>query len=265
MAAELVIAGPGKPVVHRPAHDLESMFYVLVGICVLLNRPHEIKAEEDLLCFDTYFNSFHPSIAKTTTIQSNLGWAANILPHIAPYFHPLIPLLNKLRVGIVSPMDFSNGHFLAGESQVTHEFMINALLEALRDLHDDSWVPISPSSDPNDVPLPSASPVASPSSNGSDSESTGAESPIFHRQRCLPSRIRRPTPIRAISGSGFTPSQSPASSGSMSSNRKRLSSVVHDQYRDAKRSRSIPTPAAPLVRSRAWYSSTAPSAYRTKI
>ena len=109
MVAELVVTGPRKPVIHKPVHDLESMFYVLVGMCMLLECPYQIKVEDQLKCFDTYFNMFHPSIVKTTTIQSNVSWSVEILPHISPYFQPLIPLLNMLREKIIIPMNFSDG------------------------------------------------------------------------------------------------------------------------------------------------------------
>ena len=39
MSAQLVMAGPGQPVVHNALHDLESFFYVLLGICILYDGP----------------------------------------------------------------------------------------------------------------------------------------------------------------------------------------------------------------------------------
>ena len=60
MAAQLVMAGAGQPVVHDPTHDLESFFYVLVGICVLLNGPYKPKCDNDLAqCFDKYAENNH--------------------------------------------------------------------------------------------------------------------------------------------------------------------------------------------------------------
>lgn len=109
MVAELVVAVPRKPVIHKSVHNFELIFYVLVGMCMLLECPHQIKVEDQLKCFDTYFNTFHPSIMKMTTIQSNIGWSVEILPHISPYFQLLIPLLNMLREKIIIPMNFSDG------------------------------------------------------------------------------------------------------------------------------------------------------------
>ncbi|KAI9569834.1 hypothetical protein HD554DRAFT_2037832 [Boletus coccyginus] len=153
MAVELVAAGPKKPVIHRPVHDLESMFYVLVGICVLLGWPHNVKVEENLKCFDTFFNSCKPSTRKTSTIQSNFGWGSDILPNISPYFRPLIPLLNKLRAKIILPMDFVDGRFLMRGDEITHDVMVDALLEALCALDDNGWAQVTPPPKPSNEQL----------------------------------------------------------------------------------------------------------------
>ena len=85
MAVELVMAGPGKPVRHRPHHDLESFFYVLLGISVLYDEPRKLKPEDRLAeCFDKYFNMFQPSLQKMITIQLQLGWSASICEYISP-------------------------------------------------------------------------------------------------------------------------------------------------------------------------------------
>ena len=97
MLVQLVMAGAGQPVIHDQSHDLESIFYILVGICVLFDRPNEPKCDKDLAqCFDKYFNTFEPSILKTITIQSDLTWKPFILRHISLYFKPIIPLLTCL-------------------------------------------------------------------------------------------------------------------------------------------------------------------------
>jgi hypothetical protein len=61
MAGQFVMTGTGQPLIHEPIHDLESFFYVLVGICVLLDGPYWVKSDKDLAeCFDKYFNTFQP-------------------------------------------------------------------------------------------------------------------------------------------------------------------------------------------------------------
>ena len=97
MSTELVMAGPGQPVTHNPLHNLESFFYVFIGICMLYSEPSKQKSKEELKeCYDKLFNTFNPSILKTITIQSDLTWFPFVVKHISPYFQPLIPLLNDL-------------------------------------------------------------------------------------------------------------------------------------------------------------------------
>ena len=97
MSAELVMAGPGQPVIHQLVHDLESCFYVLVGIFILLDKPYKPKSDKELTqCFDKYFNTFEPSILKTIMIQADLTWEPFILQHISPYFEPATKLLTCL-------------------------------------------------------------------------------------------------------------------------------------------------------------------------
>lgn len=94
MSAELVMAGVGQPVTHQSNHDLELLFYVLLGVCLLLDKPYKPKCDEHLAeCFNKFFNTFEPSVLKTITIQSNLMWMPFILQHISEYFQPIIPLL----------------------------------------------------------------------------------------------------------------------------------------------------------------------------
>ena len=98
MSAKLVMAGPGQLVVHDVSHNLESLFYILVGICVLLDEPFKFKSNDDLSrCFDKYFNTFEPSVLKSVIIQSDLTWFPMIIDHISTYFKPLLPLLTRLR------------------------------------------------------------------------------------------------------------------------------------------------------------------------
>ncbi|KAI6111917.1 hypothetical protein EV401DRAFT_1890587 [Pisolithus croceorrhizus] len=96
-------------------------------ICVLFDEPHQPKPEAKLTeCFDVYFNTFEPSLLKTTTIQSKMGWSYNIIKHISPYFQPLVPLLNISQERIVPPMDFVDNSFCSN-SPITHDEMSQAL------------------------------------------------------------------------------------------------------------------------------------------
>lgn len=259
MALELVVAGPGTPVVHRPAHDLESLFYVFVGVCVLFEHPHKMKKGDQASCFDKYFNSFRPSSTKTAVIQSDVGWAYSILPHISPYFRPLIPLLNKLRQRIIVPMRYLDDRLIHKGDEVTHQFMFDAFLDALRKLGDEGWVKVPPPPDTDDGPSPAPAPAPAPSpapspetSSSSDSYDPDDEgSSAVESVGCFfPRHIRRPSPLRDISGSGFGDSQYASSSNS---NRRRYSNIDPSDLptRSAKRPRRSPGPPSPRSRSRA--------------
>ena len=149
MAAQLAMAGPGQPVKHEPSHDLESIFYVLVGIFVLLDEPYKPKCDADLAqCFDKYFNTFEPSVLKTAIIQSNMTWVPLIVRHISPYFSPAIDLLTHLRDTLICPMSMGIADNFHRETPFTHVNFINALVNALSCLQPDAW---EPRSRPKDV------------------------------------------------------------------------------------------------------------------
>ncbi|KAF9228180.1 hypothetical protein BS17DRAFT_850230 [Gyrodon lividus] len=141
MSAQLVMAGPGQPVVHDLLHNLESFFYVLVGICVLLDQPLQTKCEECLAhCFDKLFNTFEPSVLKTIIIQSDLTWVPLVVNHISPYFKPIIPLLTSLRKEIILPLaSDDNGGFLC-KTSFNHDTIIELIITTLSNLPDDTWV-----------------------------------------------------------------------------------------------------------------------------
>ena len=99
------MAGPRQPVIHDAPHDLESLFYILVGICVLLDTPFKFKSNDKLsCCFNKYFNTFEPSVLKSIIIQSDFTWFLMIVDHISPYFKPLLLLLTHLCQDIVSTL-----------------------------------------------------------------------------------------------------------------------------------------------------------------
>ncbi|KAI5986625.1 hypothetical protein EDD15DRAFT_2373072 [Pisolithus albus] len=228
MATELVMAGAAKPIAHTAGHDLESLFYVLLGICVLFDEPHRPKPEAKLAeCFDVYFNTFEPSLLKTTTIQSKMGWSYNIIQHISPYFRPLVPLLNVLRERIVLPMDFVDDSFRS-DGPITHDEMSQALLQALCSLDDQFWVPhASPAHAKEPADYNSDHDVRSIASEPDESSELSDASQSAHMPRIL-----RPLPIRQSSGPGFS-----SSASSSSIYRRQLSNDADSESRALKRSR----------------------------
>ncbi|KAI5985786.1 hypothetical protein EDD15DRAFT_2373882 [Pisolithus albus] len=139
MSAQLVMAGAGKPVVHELVHDLESLFYVLVGICVFLDSPSNLKCKKDLAqCFDKYFNTFKPSVLKTITIQSDITWTPFILQHVSKYFKPIIPLLTQLHDAVIIPLFFDNHSNVTHRKPFTHDMFITNIIEMLSHLGPDA-------------------------------------------------------------------------------------------------------------------------------
>ncbi|KAF8836313.1 hypothetical protein BDN67DRAFT_984024 [Paxillus ammoniavirescens] len=127
MAAELVKAGPGQPVSHTVMH------YVLLGFCMLYDKPCKRKPEPQIVsCFNIFFNISKPSLGKTINIQLQLSWSTRILPFISPYYKPLIHLHKMLRKNIVLLMSFSDNKVHSGN--ITHVEIVEGLLDILRSL-----------------------------------------------------------------------------------------------------------------------------------
>ena len=91
---------------HRVVHDLESAFYVLLFICTHLEGPR--NAVRDPPLYGALGEQFYPSHMKswfTTDDLATLGhlkssqmflhFEERILPHISPFFKPLVPYLKK--------------------------------------------------------------------------------------------------------------------------------------------------------------------------
>ena len=137
------MAGAGQLVTHEPIHDLESFFYVLVSICILLDGPYKPKCDKDLAhCFNKYFNTFEPSILKMITMQSDLTWKLFILQHISTYFEPIIDLLTRLHDAIIVPLS-TNDHGNVRHSQsFTHDMFIANIIQTLSHLDADVWISV---------------------------------------------------------------------------------------------------------------------------
>ena len=210
MAAQLVMAGAGQPVVHDPTHDLESFFYVLVGICVLLDGPYKPKCDNDLAqCFDKYFNTFEPSMLKTITIQSDITWKPFILQHISDYFKPVINLLTHLRNAIIVPLSADNHSDVSRKTPFTHDMFIAAIIQTLSELGPDTWIPVDHSDDQVGPEMKISSDdslkladvmieVNPPPEDSADESSNKPSSPSN-----LPFLIPRPMPHRRSAGPGF--------------------------------------------------------------
>jgi len=143
MLAQLVMAGAGQLVIHEPIHDLESFFYVLISICILLNGPYKPKSDKDLgQCFNKFFNTFELSVLKTITIPLNLTWKPSILQYVSTYFEPIIDLLTCLRDAIIVPLSTDDHSNISCNKSFTHNMFIANIIQTLSHLNADAWMPV---------------------------------------------------------------------------------------------------------------------------
>ncbi|KIM57137.1 hypothetical protein SCLCIDRAFT_29083 [Scleroderma citrinum Foug A] len=216
MSAQLVMAGAGQPVIHNQGHDLETIFYVLVGICVLFNRPSKLKCDKDLVqCFDRYFNTFEPSVLKTITIQSDLTWQPFILQHISMYFQPIIPLLTRLQKGVILPLSTDNDGNVHCKVDFTHDMFISTIIETLLDLGPGAWTPVDqeggngddsePDMDHHETKSDLADLASDVNSSPADTphESPKSISSSQLNVSTLPPMLPRPTSHQPSAGPGF--------------------------------------------------------------
>ena len=217
MSAQLVMAGTGQPVIHDQSHNLESIFYVLVGICVLFDRPNKPKCNKDLAqCFDKYINTFEPSVLKTITIQSDLTWKPFILHHISLYFQPIIPLLTRLQKDIILPLSTDDNDNVHRKVDFTHDMFINAIIETLLYLGPGAWIPVDQEGDNGDDSKPHvdhyetksnsadlASEVNFPPADAPHESLESISSSYLLNISTLPPMLPRPAPYQPSAGLGF--------------------------------------------------------------
>ena len=89
-------------------------------------------------CFDPFFAVTRPSILKTITVQSNFGWTALMIPHILPYFQPVVPLLKKIRQELIVLIR-QEGEEICANQKFSHDF-IDAIVTTLSELPDSCWL-----------------------------------------------------------------------------------------------------------------------------
>ena len=88
MAAELLLKG--NKVTHCPAHDLESLFYVLTFICTNLTGPNTPRSLDELLNFSSLPMAawFAPDTSFKGLATSKLGIAHAFESCIVDRFSP---------------------------------------------------------------------------------------------------------------------------------------------------------------------------------
>lgn len=131
MAVELLLEG--KEVTHRPSHDLESLFYVLVYICTNLGGPMTPRPLEELLQFSSLPIAawFAPETSFEGLATNKLGVAhafkRRIVDRFSPYFDDIKPCVMELFHAM-----YPNGPQI--KSALSHDRMIEIFTETLEKL-----------------------------------------------------------------------------------------------------------------------------------
>ncbi|KAI5999608.1 hypothetical protein EDD15DRAFT_2160638 [Pisolithus albus] len=118
---------PSKDFTHTFSHDLESLIYVLVWICILYQAPNEIRSDRTIeqTCLK------HWALAKTSTDIRHL-WdqkvgqlsTRSVLSEFTPYFEPLKPAVTRLYKLIQSSCDSGD------KSILNHAAVTEVLMDA---------------------------------------------------------------------------------------------------------------------------------------
>lgn len=126
----------GHTCVHEPKHDLESVFYVLIWICVLYDGPNDSERQKFSI-FDTDLKSWlvgdsskDISSNKYAMLTKLHRFKSEILDLFTPYFEDLKPCISALRDALFST------------TPITHEIMIDILKKTFDTLPEiEDWAP----------------------------------------------------------------------------------------------------------------------------
>ena len=131
MAAELLLKG--NKVTHHPAHNLNSLFYVLTFICTNLTGPNTPCSLDELLNFSSLPMAawFMPDTSFEGLATSKLGIAhafeSRIVDHFSPYFTDIKPCVMELFKTL-----YPDGPQIT--SSLTHDRMIEIFTATLEKL-----------------------------------------------------------------------------------------------------------------------------------
>ena len=90
---------PGNNFTHNFSHDLESLVYVLVWVCVLYQAPNEIRSDQTIeqTCLKQWALAKTPNNIQALCDQK-MGQLSSrsVLSDFTPYFEPLKPTVTRL-------------------------------------------------------------------------------------------------------------------------------------------------------------------------
>ncbi|KAJ7883300.1 hypothetical protein B0H13DRAFT_1721285 [Mycena leptocephala] len=102
MAIDILADGEGLPA-HEPKHDLESLLYVLIWVCVHYAGPGDVERQN----FNIHNSPLRHwvkgddytaiGLVKDSAMRNTKFWKRNVLDSFAPYFEPLKPCASSWR------------------------------------------------------------------------------------------------------------------------------------------------------------------------
>ncbi|KAJ7625017.1 hypothetical protein DFH06DRAFT_1008349 [Mycena polygramma] len=132
MAIDILLKGEELPE-HEPRHDLESLLYVLIWVCVHYAGPCDVERQNfgiyESPLSDWVSGSTYKAIGKMkkSTMTDNDLWEGEVLETFAPYFEPLKPCASAWKQLYV-------------EKNLTYDAVLDVLRTALDSLDDvESW------------------------------------------------------------------------------------------------------------------------------
>ncbi|KAH7903883.1 hypothetical protein BJ138DRAFT_1107299 [Hygrophoropsis aurantiaca] len=141
MATKLTMMEEGTTVVHRPHHDGESAFLVLLSLCIIFEIPGKLRTDLD---FDKaglggWMNprdQVESSQFRMAFLRDSVTFECFVLTHVSPYFQCLKPCLRNLQKRIYQGMTMKDNIFIH-DDPITYNDIILELTSALHSMEAD--------------------------------------------------------------------------------------------------------------------------------
>jgi hypothetical protein len=126
-----ILMNESDEIQHEPRFDLESLFYVLIYLCINLKGPeNRVRPTEDMAKFRSFpvaeWFKVEGSFRRLgrTKLSQLQTFETSIVPYISPYFGALIPCIKKFYKALCPNGD-------SRQSPITHDQVINIFDETL--------------------------------------------------------------------------------------------------------------------------------------
>jgi hypothetical protein len=172
MSIEVLCSADDKPIRQRPAHDLESIFYIIIYLCTIYTGPNG-KRRSNAEAVDSnlpILHWFNQGVRYRDMANTKIGqltrFKVNFVEHLTPYFSDIIPHLHNL-LDVIFPAsalaDDPKGPAMYRnweKCDATHDGILDALRATYDTLPDCDSEVDNVDSSPTDVDPPS--PTLSP-------------------------------------------------------------------------------------------------------